>query len=113
MIEIPTTLVLGAGASMDYRYPSGVDLRLEIIASLHDGDDLIEALRCSDFNPRQIGKFRERLRGSPGIKSVDKFLERNPDLLEVARHSLEAGSKGRARRTSETRRLVHLPLGSD
>lgn len=50
MIEIPTCLVLGTGASVPYGFPSGIDLRKRILKNFTDRrwHDLLSELRFED-----------------------------------------------------------------
>src|SRR6266496_3026673 len=62
MIQRPTVLILGAGASHPYGYPLGWDLA-----------------RC-EAREGDVNEFRTRLQGS-GLTSLDAFLEGNEDEL--------------------------------
>ena len=81
MIATPTTLVLGAGTSMGYGFPSGEKLKGDICELF--GDEANEAnQRLSQgndhlFHPRDFADFANALRQS-GLLSVDAFIERNP-----------------------------------
>jgi hypothetical protein len=74
MIAEPTVLVLGAGASMPFGFPSGAGLKSKIV-SLQDGDsELMRWLLASGFSRREIVGFAETL-GMSLFTSVDRFLE--------------------------------------
>jgi hypothetical protein len=73
---------------MDYQYPSGPGLRNQMVQSLFDQPEIFKTLEASGFSEETIRHFREALRGSPGLESVDKFLERRPALLEVGRAAI-------------------------
>lgn len=83
MITQETVLILGAGASMPYHFPSGKGLINEIIDSQHKGyDSLINShlhlLRIS------VQKFRRSLyEAKPN--SIDTFLEKNPTLIDAGK----------------------------
>ena len=108
MIETPTVLILGAGASKPYGFPAGRELLDEICASLKGnflrrqwGRDFVEL-----FHPPLnkdldlITEFRERLyQSSKG--SVDAFLEANPDFVEVGKLAIAATLVPR-----ETKKLI-------
>ncbi|MEA5077498.1 MAG: hypothetical protein VB013_02905 [Anaerolineaceae bacterium] len=79
-----TTLILGAGTSMPYKYPSGEDLKYEII-------DLANyILKTSDprfsqyFSKAALSKFKISLERNHG-SSIDAFLEVFPDFTELGR----------------------------
>jgi hypothetical protein len=65
MIKIPTVLILGAGASSPYGFPSGSTLRDQICANLsvRDSKTFLE-LRGSGFDMDEISQFRTDLIGS-------------------------------------------------
>ncbi len=79
-------LVLGAGASMPYGFPSGAKLR-EILCAL-EFVALPERILLSQLatEPRAVA-FSRAFRES-GIASIDEFLERRQDLLDVGRHAI-------------------------
>ena len=73
MITTPTTFVVGAGASNDYRLPTSVELRMEAnrLAS-HDGAyELIHYSRLC--TPKQLNEVLTDLR-TQGTASIDEFL---------------------------------------
>ena len=71
MIHKPTVLVLGAGASMPYGYPSGSALR-EMLVDQSTFDELIVGNLISR---NDVGGFCERFLYS-GMNSIDAFLSR-------------------------------------
>ena len=71
MIEKPTVLVLGAGASMPYGYPSGAELRQRLIS-----EDLFQdAIDSRELSREDVVSFCETFRHS-GMPSIDAFLSR-------------------------------------
>ncbi|MDK2979982.1 MAG: hypothetical protein PWQ55_329 [Chloroflexota bacterium] len=83
MISEPTTIILGAGVSKPYGFPIGLDLRNEII------DHTLVRKDWSFWNALSIDEnlvieFVTRFRDS-NIYSIDKFLENNPNYLQVGK----------------------------
>ena len=89
MIREPTVLVLGAGASAPYGFPSGRSLLLQICNNLAVGE--LNALRQHllkfDFGEREIDAFHEQLRLSMQ-PSVDAFLENRPEYMEIGKAAI-------------------------
>jgi hypothetical protein len=83
MIKRKTVLILGAGASIPYGFPSGRKLR-DIICTelLEERTQLFQAVRAAGFDDDQITRFRDTLRGA-GLDSVDQFLERRHEFHGV------------------------------
>ena len=85
MITTPTVLVLGAGASVPYGFPSGLRLLEEIDTSLknvnHPWWNIVEHLEI----PREdVSYFLQELLLS-GQPSVDAFLEQRSEFLKVGK----------------------------
>lgn len=76
-----TILVLGAGASMPYGFPSGGTLCDIVKVELRPTH---AELRDMQVEPRPYEMFREELK-TAGRGSVDAFLESRPDLLEYGK----------------------------
>jgi hypothetical protein len=72
MIEVPTVLVLGAGASMPFGFPSGKNLKNEIYETLKNWKDNTLVRQLAP--PNVLKNFLERLTYSPE-ESIDAFLE--------------------------------------
>ncbi|KPK77106.1 MAG: hypothetical protein AMJ89_03050 [candidate division Zixibacteria bacterium SM23_73] len=86
MITKPTVLILGAGASMPYGFPSGREL-LRIIYDRLQFDppgEWITTLLKLNIPKDCIRTFRNALRYS-GSSSVDAFLEHRPKFLEIGK----------------------------
>lgn len=83
-ITKPTAFILGAGASADFGLPLGVNLRnlvLRFCSPEHSG---LELLRHAGQDLGTVNAFHQGLRYS-GARSVDAFLETNPDFLPVGK----------------------------
>lgn len=88
MINTPTLLILGAGASVPFRFPSGAALYAEIISELRKEDSPRTAeLRALGLSPGGIVRFAKTLRLS-GLNSVDAFLERRPTFMDVGKAAI-------------------------
>jgi hypothetical protein len=85
VISVPTTLVLGAGASVPYQFPTGEGLRRAILGILeHPTRADSYALEELTFTPPELSEFLENFRGSQQ-QSIDAFLEYRPEFLELGR----------------------------
>lgn len=84
----PTVLVIGAGGSCDFGFPLGIELRNRICA-LVETADTIRLLVELGHPERQIDSFRNELRYS-GFRSIDVFLESNPEFLEIGKQAIAA-----------------------
>jgi hypothetical protein len=73
MIERRTVLVVGAGASIPYKLPSGRGLR-DLVLKRADDAHVLKAITSQGLDPIQYRKFLDELRTS-GFSSVDAFLE--------------------------------------
>jgi hypothetical protein len=84
MVEIPTCLVLGAGASIPYGFPSGIDLRKRILKNFEDSNwhNLLSELGFEDKD--FIKSFYSDFNISK-ILSIDKFLEVRYDYLNIGK----------------------------
>lgn len=90
MITKPTVLILGAGASMPYGFPSGQDLLKNIDSKLnrrsigsHPSPDWIAILKGFGIAEGDIETFRRDLFYSR--MSVDAFLEHRPEFFHVGK----------------------------
>ena len=90
MITKPTVLILGAGASTPFGFPSGEELVSRILEYLEGGhparDVLSHAIRALEPS-RTIDEFHEALFYS-GRMSIDAFLEHNSQFLEVGKMAI-------------------------
>src|SRR6266516_3652067 len=90
MIKTPTVLVLGAGASYPYGFPTAKQLK-ELICEQFSSSRTppSQFLSCvnpegSKFTPEEFSTFRDAFLKS-GQPSVDAFLERRPEFLGVGK----------------------------
>jgi hypothetical protein len=81
-----TTLVLGAGASKPYGFPTGYELRKSIIGELQGKQQLSTSLRDLYAQPR-IDAFMVDFERS-GICSIDRFLAERPEHEEVGKAAI-------------------------
>ena len=87
MITEPTALILGAGASMPYGFPSNLELMREILIKIRPGQSTELSQKLTDiFDIEQddIDYLYESLSRS-GKLSVDAFLEHQPGLLRIGK----------------------------
>lgn len=92
MIKNLTVLILGAGASHDFGFPIGWDLKNEIISDLRSaGGDRLRYLHELKYTNDEIEVFANDLEGSP-YRSVDRFLEQhdNEDYLNLGKACIAA-----------------------
>lgn len=86
MITKQTTLILGAGASKPYHFPTGQELRNKIINNTlgrtNDGWES-EFDNYSDINIEDVRKFGCEFEQSP--LSIDAFLECRQEFLEIGK----------------------------
>lgn len=85
MITKKTVLILGAGASNEFGFPLGEDLKSNIIQSLSSPDNKdFQQLEEFGFDRNHIIKFKKSLSRSPGY-SIDAFLEYRPDFHDIGK----------------------------
>lgn len=91
MITRKTVLVLGAGASKPYGFPTGAELKDFICYGSYRfaGRDFLrdfdaETLCHLGIAPNEVDKLTRSLNSS-GRASVDAFLESRPDLLQIGK----------------------------
>ena len=90
MISKRIVLVLGAGASASYGFPSGRKLRNDIISDLGTGSTpLYKVLATSGSDAKQITNFRVDLQQS-GQTSVDAFLEHRNEFVGMGKIAIAA-----------------------
>lgn len=87
MIEQATVLVIGAGASCDFGYPTGEGLVHEICTTLAVGSPNYEPLRKTWGDEESLAAFRAALRDSAAM-SVDAFLEHRRSFVEVGKMAI-------------------------
>lgn len=98
MIETPTVLIVGAGGSVPYGYPVGTKLREYIIQNasklqpyvsekiLNENPDIVKG-PAFDESHRLVEKFRSSFKLSH-MYSIDAFLERNQQFLEIGKAAI-------------------------
>lgn len=84
MITTPTVLILGAGASVHVRFPTGAKLAGLVLDRC---DSEYSQLGQLGYAPTSIKDFKQAFRLS-SRKSVDRFLEHRPDFLEIGRAAI-------------------------
>src|SRR5712671_5186207 len=86
MITTPTVLVLGAGASYPYGFPTGKQLKEQICNTFSPEGSLPDVFASEEctLEPEQFFAFREAFLRS-GQPSIDAFLERRPNFLDVGK----------------------------
>jgi hypothetical protein len=90
MIARKTVLILGAGASAPFGFPSGRTLRDDIIAGLRKQiAQPFQLLTAAGFDANHIASFRDALQRS-GQPSVDVFLEYRPEFIHVGKVAIAA-----------------------
>jgi hypothetical protein len=91
VITKPTTLILGAGASQPFGFPTGYELLLRALDCVRGGNRAI--FQWLNIPALMLEAFAVALRES-GKKSVDSFLEHRPDFQRLGKaviaHSLIA-----------------------
>lgn len=88
MIVEPTVLVLGAGASAPYGFPTGRRLLLEICRDLaNEGTPLSQNMSSCGYT-RDVQKAFEYALFSSMQTSVDAFLEKRPEFLDIGKAAL-------------------------
>jgi hypothetical protein len=86
MITHKVVLILGAGASMPFGFPSGYELKTQITHDLNPAYNriILSNIHDAGFSPQEIEAFRTALQKS-GKRSVDAFLEHRPEFLKVGK----------------------------
>ncbi|MBW7988586.1 MAG: hypothetical protein FVQ84_00980 [Planctomycetes bacterium] len=89
MVDIETVLVLGAGASMPFSFPSGKKLVALINDMLNGDSPTVDLLKKHGHEKEHIWNFRNTLVLS-GRSSVDEFLEYRTDFLDIGKEAIAA-----------------------
>lgn len=86
MITKPTTLILGAGASAPFGFPTGYTLLQKALGwgDVGDGKTNPTIFKWLGIDKQKLDSFRGALSRS-GKKSVDSFLEHRPEFLDVGK----------------------------
>ena len=86
MITTPTVLILGAGASHPYGFPTAKELKEQIcdaFASSTTRASKFLGRTESKYTPEQFSEFRQAFLKAPA--SIDAFLYRRPEFLAVGK----------------------------
>jgi hypothetical protein len=90
MISRPTVLILGAGASADYGFPTGAQLLRQICANTEPGNNLFDFLFSDMLLPEpEIRKFSTALNKSQA-PSADAFLEYRTEFEKIGKAAIAA-----------------------
>ena len=85
MITTPTVLILGAGASAPYGYPTGTKLRRHIMEALRPGNGRTQQIaRILKTSEDRVVEFGEEMLRS-GWDSLDDFLQRREEYLDIGK----------------------------
>ncbi|HEY8085923.1 MAG TPA: hypothetical protein VIE69_10015 [Methylophilaceae bacterium] len=90
MITKPTVLVLGAGASMPYKFPSGHELRELICQTIHGTEGWLGQVLVKHFpsiSNLEIKHFG-RIFMDSHINSIDSFLARRQEFAEIGKQTI-------------------------
>lgn len=84
MITKPTVLILGAGASRPFDYPTGKELKTKICNNVEGWGELF---LNSGIDMTKVRRFKQQLEKSPD-RSVDAFLEHRPEFLQIGKMAI-------------------------
>lgn len=87
MIDTPTLFILGAGASKPYGYPTGAELRKDIIDNCHNELKSLPGIKntiSGESALDRIDMFKNCFFKS-SLKSIDKYLALNPDDSNIGK----------------------------
>jgi hypothetical protein len=81
MINKPTTLILGAGASAPFGFPTGNELKQKVLAldNTHVQFGLFPQIHVESF---------KRALSKSGKTSVDAFLEHRPEFIDIGKRAI-------------------------
>ena len=85
MITVRTVIILGAGASRPYGFPTGRELRDEVIRI--SGKTWAAPIEKLGFKYNEYGEFASALARS-GYESVDAFLEDRPQYTDIEKAAI-------------------------
>jgi hypothetical protein len=88
MINKPTLLILGAGASMPFGFPSGEALVNHICEMSNSDRPDVRAVISND-DDELFTEFKQALKNS-GRLSIDSFLEHNPRYMSIGKLAIAA-----------------------
>ena len=89
MINNRIVLVLGAGASMPYHFPSGAELKAEVqsFGTVRESSPFGKTFQPNSFDEQLFSSFQRDLAQSP-LNSIDAFLEARPEFLDIGKHTI-------------------------
>jgi hypothetical protein len=88
VIDSRTVFVLGAGASNPFGLPLGTGLRRFVLENFNDKHGhAVHLYNTTGFTEQQVEIFISALRFS-GLQSVDAFLERRPEFMEIGKATM-------------------------
>ena len=88
MITAQTVLILGAGASASYGYPTSAQLTENILGNLKiENQHAFEKLIACGFKVKEISDFRNSFYYS-GVLSIDSFLEKRIEYKNVGKAAI-------------------------
>ena len=88
MLTKRTVLVLGAGASVPFNFPTGLKLSREIVNGCTPNAHHFELLKdLGHFSPDEINHFRESFFLS-GKNSIDAFLEHRAEFVPIGKAAI-------------------------
>jgi hypothetical protein len=90
MIETPTVLVLGAGASHAYGFPLGDALKDSILSQLRNANSCGTLVKCGFSYEKDVVPFREAFRHCYGAGTIDAFLRDRQEFIKFGRHMIAA-----------------------
>jgi len=110
MIERKTVLILGAGASEPYEFPTGSTLLEDMCGNL-EADSLSgpkRILHYAGYGDDLVFDFSRALRRS-GKLSVDTFLENRPEYMEVGKAAIASFLLPQEMKSKEENLLFRIP----
>lgn len=87
MIKSNTVLVLGAGASAPFGFPTGQGLKDQVCENTLLKSGSVKVIQSLGFTPDEITRFRKALQNS-GRPSVDAFLEYRDDFIDIGKTAI-------------------------
>ncbi len=88
MITKPTVLILGAGASKPYGFPTGPELKNLVLERFQSrSEDLYKEFEYMGFDRSTVTEFCDALHQS-GVKSVDAFLEHRTEFVGIGKTAI-------------------------
>jgi len=88
MIKIPTVLILGAGASIPYNFPSGLQLVESILSFVNPRNSYLpeqaKLKQIGNFTDKDLEEFYSALLHS-GCTSIDLFLVCRPKFMKIGK----------------------------